>query len=248
MFKLPLLPIVLFSILCLSCSSKQGKQSFFTDADTDTMQFVNVISPDVDSIQLVDDETDIDIEEKSIKEDDPYKSQTETELMTVDEQVNFWKEFKKNLLKKDYKKLADMVQYPLFGDVFRFKIYAPDYTDEQVELANSKDRNFYREDFIKNANKMFEKEFIQLLSIFDFDKASKDDTYNPTIKTADGYIHSIHFYTREVDPDSDKYSAIYYLSYNSGHPEESITEFSEIYYIRKNKEGKILLYCINGAG
>jgi len=249
MQKLQYLAIIMLCMLCISCNSKQKQQRFFANAETDTMQFVNVISPDADSISSIDMvDLDTDNPEKSIKDEDPYKSETKTELMTIDEQVNYWKEFRKYLLKKDYNKLADMVQYPLFGDVFRFKIYAPDYTDEQVAMAQSKDGKFYREDFVKHASKIFDKEFLQLLSKYDFDKAVKNEEYKPTLKTADGYIHSIYIFTGDEDRDPDEYSSYYHLSYGSEDPRESITQSSEIYYIRKNKEGKILLFCINGAG
>ncbi|MFV0328604.1 MAG: hypothetical protein ACK5KL_02085 [Dysgonomonas sp.] len=231
MNKLIYFSFILFSSICFSCTSNTSK-AFPVEK--------------IDSVVLL---TDSIISETTIRkdiQDDPYKEMTSTEIMSAEEQISFWKEFKKNLLKKDYQKLADMVQYPLFGDVFRFKVYAPDYTDEQVALANSKDGKFYREDFIENASKIFDKEFIQLLVKYDFDKAIKDKAYNPTLKTSDGYIHSIHLFTGEEY--QGEYISNYHLSYNSGDPRESITEFSEIYYIRKNKEGKILLYCINGAG
>lgn len=232
MNKLIYFSFILFSAICFSCTSNTSKAAPVKKNDS-------VVSL-TDSIS----ETPI---QKNI-EDDPYTHMTSTEIMSVEEQIIFWKEFRKNLLKKDYQKLADMVQYPLFGDVFRFKIYAPDYTDEQVALAISKDANFYRDDFVKNAGKIFDNVFIQLLAKYDFDKAIKDEAYNPTIKTPDGYIHSINLSLGEEGQDPNEYTTYYSLSYNSGDPKESITESSELYYIRKNKEGKILLFCINGAG
>lgn len=94
MNKLIYFSFILFSAICFSCTSNTSK-AFPVEK--------------IDSVVLL---TDSIICETTIRkdiQDDPYKEMTSTEIMSAEEQISFWKEFKKNLLKKDYQKLADMV-------------------------------------------------------------------------------------------------------------------------------------------